>query len=203
MTFREEPVTALRDQFLVDVEEILFRHAERAESDPRLAARLRRVVRLAMRASNLEKRLVGSDGVYRYLREVALHWARFRGERLAIALDVDRGDARDLGRIQDWEDRLLGVTGHWTVDGEGCATKHETACPYADLAAKDPRICTDLVHALETETFSRVQPRHRLVPLSRLLSRGDGACDFRHEIRPSVSDAAELGADAGLGATSS
>jgi hypothetical protein len=183
VTFREEPLTSLRDQFLVDMEEILFRHAERAEADPTLRPRIQRAVRIAMRASSLEKRL-GGDRIYRYLREVALHWARFRAERLATALGVDRDDARDLGRIQDWEDRLLGVTGHWTVDHAGCATKHETACPYADLAAKDPRICTDLVHALEAETFARVQPRHRLVPLSRLLSRGDGACDFRHEIAP-------------------
>ncbi len=187
MTFREEPLTGMRDQFLVDVEEIVFRHAERAEGDPRLAARVQRVVRLAMRASNVEKRVVGSERVFRYMREVALHWARFRAERLATALDVDRDDARDLGRIQDWEDRLLGVTGHWTVDGAGCATKHETACPYSDLAAKDPRFCTELVHALEAETFSRLQPRHRLVPLSRLLSRGDATCDFRHEIGASGS----------------
>ena len=186
MTFREEPLTRRRDQFLVDLEEMLFRHAERAEADPRLAARVRRGVRVAMRASTFEKRLVGSEHVYRYMREVALHWARFRAERLAVALDVNRDDARDLGRIQDWEDSLLGVTGHWTVDHAGCATKHETACPYADLAAKDPRICTDLVHALESETFARIQPRHRLVPLSRLLSRGDGSCDFRHEIGPAT-----------------
>ena len=187
MTFREEPVTTLRDQFLVDVEEILFRHAERAAEEPRLARRLRRGVRLLMRASTVETRVLGSDRVYRYMKEVSQHWARFRAERLAVALDVDRDDARDLGRIQDWEDRLLGVTGHWTVDGPGCATKHQTSCPYADLAAKDPRICTDLVHTLEAETFSRVQPRHRLVPLSRLLSRGDASCDFRHEIgRPEI-----------------
>lgn len=184
MTFREEPITSLRDQFLVDVEEILFRHAENAERDPRRAARVQRAIRSALRASTLEKRVVGSDRIYSYLREVALHWARFRAERLAVALDVNRDDARDLGRIQDWEDRLLGVTGHWTVDHAGCATKHETVCPYADLAARDPRICTDLVHALEAETFSRVQPRHRLVPLSRMLSRGDGACEFRHVIAP-------------------
>ena len=135
-----------------------------------------------MTRSTLEMRTTGGDRVYRYMREVALHWARFRAERLARALDVKRDDARDLGRIQDWEDRLLGVTGHWTVDDAGCATKHETHCPYADLAAKDTRICTDLVHALESETFSRVAPSHRLVPLSRLLSRGDAACDFRHEV---------------------
>lgn len=165
-----------------DFEELLFRFAERAEPDERLRARIRAGVRLAMRASTSETRLLGTSLLYRRMRELAVRWARFRAERLARALEVDREDARDLGRIQDWEDRLLGVTGHWTIESQRCATKHETACPFADLAARDTRICTDLVHALESETFSTLVPGYRLVPVGRLLSRGDGACEFRHEL---------------------
>lgn len=165
-----------------DLLEMLFRFAEQAEAEPRQRRLVQRAVRVAMRASTLETRWLGTRRVYTELRETALAWARFRAERLARILDVDREDARDLGRIQDWEDRLLGVTGHWTVESRTCATKHETACPYADLAANDTRICTDLVHALETETFAKLAPGYQLVPLGRLLSRGDGACEFRHEL---------------------
>lgn len=165
-----------------DIEELLFRFAERAEPDERLRARIRVGVRAAMRASTSETRLFGTSHLYRHMRGLAVRWARFRAERLARALEVDREDARDLGRIQDWEDRLLGVTGHWTIESKRCATKHETACPFADLAAHDTRICTDLVHALESETFSTLVPGYRLVPVGRLLSRGDGACEFRHEL---------------------
>lgn len=165
-----------------DLREMLFRFAEDAEPDPRRRRIVQCVVRAAMRASTAETRWLGTRRLYGELRAVAVAWGRFRGERLARALDVDREDVRDLGRIQDWEDRLLGVTGHWTVESARCATKHETACPYADLAAKDPRICTDLVHALESETFAPLAPGYRLVPIGRLLSRGDGACEFRHEL---------------------
>jgi hypothetical protein len=165
-----------------DVREMLFRFAETAVDRPRQRALVRHALRGAMRASTAETRWLGSRRIFAELKSTALAWARFRAERLARGLDVDREDARDLGRIQDWEDRLLGVTGHWTIESKRCATKHETACPYADLAARDTRICTDLVHALESETFARVAPGHRLVPLGRLLSRGDGACEFRHEL---------------------
>ena len=161
---------------------MLFRFAEAAEGDERARRRVRAGVRLAMRLAVIETERLGTRATYRALREAALAWADFRAERLARGLAVDREDARDLGRIQDWEDRLLGVTGHWTIESKRCATKHETACPFADLAARDPRICTDLVHALETRTFERLAPGYRLVPLSRLLSRGDGACEFRHEL---------------------
>jgi hypothetical protein len=165
-----------------DVREMLFRFAEQAEASPSKRRVVRRAIRVAMRASTLESRWLGSRRVYEELRATALAWAAFRAERLARLLAVDREDARDLGRIQDWEDRLLGVTGHWTVESRSCATKHETACPYADLAARDTRICTELVHALETATFAKLAPGYRLVPLGRLLSRGDGACEFRHEL---------------------
>lgn len=170
------------DAMNADVAEILFRFAESAIDDPAKRARVQRAIRAAMRASIVETRTIGTRRVYGRLKKLAIAWARFRAERLARALDVNREDVRDLGRIQDWEDRLLGVTGHWTVESGRCATKHETICPYSDLAAQDPMICTDLVHALETETFSRLAPGYRLVPLSRLLSKGDGECTFRHEL---------------------
>jgi hypothetical protein len=166
------------------LEESLFRYAERAEHEPAVRARVKAVVRAGMRAAIVEKERTGSDRLYRQLRALALRWARWRAPRLArrFAIDPERMD--QLAAVQDWEDRVLDVTGHWPVREATVAVKHETACPYADLAARDPRICTDIVHALETETFRAIQPRYHLVPLDRLLSRGDTHCVFRHELLP-------------------
>ncbi len=165
-----------------DVEEILFRIAERAEHDPRLRARVVQGVRVAMRLAIVEARATGGDRVLRELKATADRWARWRAPRLVKALGIDVTDMADLGRIQDWEDRVLGVTGHWVTRDRRVAEKHETACPFADLAAHEPRICTELVHSLETETFRALDPTYRLVPLTRLLSKGDAVCAFRHEI---------------------
>jgi hypothetical protein len=179
----------LVDTMNADLAEVLFRFAETAVDDPAARARVQRAVKAAMRAAVLETRTFGTRRLYGRLKRLSIAWAQFRAERLARALGVNREDARDLGRIQDWEDRLLGVTGHWTVESPRCATKHETICPFSDLAAQDPMICTDLVHALETETFARLAPGYRLVPLSRLLSKGDGECTFRHELAGSAAEA--------------
>lgn len=143
--------------------------------------RLILLVRASMRASLLARRL-GSDVVYQQLKGTALRWARWRAPRVTRAKEIDPHKMGDLCRIQDWEDAVVGVTGHWSERDDDRALRHETHCPYADLAAQDPRICTDLVHALETETFRAVQPGYRLVPLSRLLSRGDDECVFEHRI---------------------
>jgi predicted ArsR family transcriptional regulator len=167
-----------------DVEEILFRLAERAEHEPALRARIVRGVRVAMRLAIAERRVTGRDRVLRELTATANRWARWRAPRLVSALGIDVEDMADLGRIQDWEDRVIAVTGHWVTRERDVAEKHETACPFADLAAHEPRICTELVHSLETETFRAVNPRYRLVPLTRLLSRGDSVCAFRHELEP-------------------
>ncbi len=163
---------------------MLFRLAEHAHGEPKLRARFVRAIRLVMRASIAEKAR-GRDGLYQSLRGVARRWARWRAPRLMRALGVDPDDARSLGRIQDWEDELLGVTGHWEAGAsKACATKRETACPFADLAARDPAICTELVHELESETFRALNPRYRLVPLTTLLSKGADHCAFRHELAP-------------------
>jgi hypothetical protein len=169
-----------------DLEESLFRFVERVADEPRWRSRVQRAMRVALRVAIVESRVLGRDRVLDELSALAARWGRFRGPRLARMLDVDPSDPRSLGRIQDWEDALLGVTGHWTVEGavEGrcVATKHETACPFADLAAQDTRICTRLVHGLESATFQSIVPEYRLVPLGRLLSKGDASCTFRHEI---------------------
>jgi hypothetical protein len=169
-----------------DLEESLFRFVEGVADDPLWRRRVQRGMRVALRVAIAESRVLGRDRVLDALTALSARWGHFRGPRLAKMLDVDPTDPRSLGRIQDWEDELLGVTGHWTiegtVDGRCVATKHETACPFADLAAKDTRICTQLVHGLETATFQAVVPEHRLLPLDRLLSKGASSCTFRHEI---------------------
>ena len=74
------------------------------------------------------------------------------------------------------------MTGHWTERAEKTATKHETQCPFADAARGAPEICEQVIHALETATFRELNASYRLVPLQRLLSKGDASCEFRHEI---------------------
>lgn len=169
-----------------DLEEMLFRLAERAHGDPVLRARLVSGMRVALRAAIAQKGL-GSRRLWDELVAISGRWGRWRAPRLARALAIDPNDARELGRIQDWEDELLGVTGHWVEAGASCAVKHETECPFSDLATIEPRICTELVHHLETETFRALNPTYRLVPLDRLLSKGAKHCEFRHEIRPAAS----------------
>lgn len=167
-----------------DVEEILFRLAERAADDPALSRRVVRAVRVAMRLAIWESRIARAPRLFDELKAVSVRWARWRAPRLRDALGIDVDDLGDLGRIQDWEDRLFQVEGHWVAQDRCTAEKHETTCPFSDLAALEPRICTEVVHELETETFRALNPRYRLVPLERLLSKGDAACVFRHELEP-------------------
>lgn len=153
----------------------------RAESDPFVRRIVIGATRALFRALVLEHR-VGRDRLFRRTRAALRRFGAWRGPVLADLLHVDPSDMADLGRLQDFEDDALGVTGHWSDKGARAATKCETACPFADVAREMPALCTDLVHALETATFQSVNPRYRLVPLERLLSKGHAACEFHHRI---------------------
>jgi predicted ArsR family transcriptional regulator len=88
-----------------------------------------------------------------------------------------------LAAIQDWEDRVFGVTGHWTAVDATSASRCETACPFAKAASGAPELCSDVIHRLETETFRTLNPRYELLPLESLLSKGQASCRFEHRLR--------------------
>ncbi len=162
-------------------ERALYALAERAETDARARRLLVGLVDGFFRAIVIERRM-GGRRLLAVARAGAVRWGRWRAHRLRDRLGLDATDAADLGRLQDWEDRVFGVTGTWTERGARRAVKCETACPFARTAAGAPEICTDVVHALEQATFRELNPRYRLVPLARLLSKGDPVCEFVHEL---------------------
>lgn len=163
------------------LERALYALAFRAETDRRAREALRVLVVGFLRLVVLERRRGGAR-LLGVARQAAVRFARWRAPVLREKLGLDPHDMGDLGRLQDWEDRVFGVTGHWTLRTRERATKCETACPFAEVAKGAPEICTDVVHALEEETFRALNPGYRLVPLERLLSKGHDACEFRHEI---------------------
>jgi len=193
-------MTNLHAQMREDIEEALFRFVESVSRESLWQLRIQRGVKLGLKLSLLEQRWLKRDRLFVEMTKTAVRWGKFRGPRMARELGVDLHDPRSLGKIQDWEDALFGVTGHWTIEdshtseGTPCrrATKHETACPFAELASQDTRICTEMIHAMESETFCAVNPSYRLVPLTRLLSKGDASCTFTHEVPVVPSEVAEL-----------
>lgn len=156
-----------------------YRLADRAEHDARARALLVAVVNAMFRAIAVERRL-GGRRLLEVAKKASVRWGRWRAGVLRERMQVDAGDMADMGRVQDWEDRVFGVTGHWTERGEQRAVKCETACPFAKVASAAPEICTEVVHALEEATFRELNPRYRLLPLDRLLSKGASSCEFVH-----------------------
>ncbi len=170
------------------LERLLHGVAGRAETDARSRAWLVAAVNAAFAAIALERRL-GGHLLLELARAAAVRWGRARAHVLRTRLELDPSDMADLARVQDWEDRVFGVTGHWTERGRHRAVKCETACPFARTAARAPELCTDVVHALEEATFRELAPGYRLLPLQRLLSQGDDVCEFVHELGEPVTGA--------------
>ena len=163
------------------VERAFYALAFRAENDPRARAVLIALVNASFRAIAFERKL-GGTRLFDYAKRAAVRFGRWRAPELAKRLGLDARSMADLGRLQDWEDRVFGVTGRWTERTPTRATKCETACPFAKAASEAPELCTDVIHALEEATFRELNPTYRLVPLTRLLSKGDSHCEFVHRI---------------------
>ncbi len=163
--------------------------AERAEHDALARAVLIRLVDGLFQAIAAERRL-GGRRLLDLARTLVVRWGRARARRLREVMALDASDMSDMGRLQDWEDRVFGVTGHWTERSRSRATKCETACPFARTATSAPEICTDVIHALEEATFQELNPGYRLLPLTRLLSKGHDACEFVHVLAEAPPDPA-------------
>lgn len=166
----------------------MYRLADRAENDARARRALVAMTNLFFRAIAAERRR-GGRRLLDLARAASVRWGRWRAGQLRERMSIDPLDMGDMARIQDWEDRVFGVTGHWTERGPKRAVKCETACPFARVAATAPEICTEVVHALEESTFRELNPRYRLLPLDRLLSKGAAACEFVHVLDGPQADA--------------
>ena len=161
------------------LERWMYALAERAERDAAARRVLVALVNGMFRAVVVERRW-GGRRLLDLARVTSVRWGKWRAQRLRQRLHLDVDDMSDMGRLQDWEDRAFGVTGHWTERGPTRAVKCETACPFAAVASRAPEICTEVVHALEQATFQELNPAYRLLPLERLLSKGASACEFVH-----------------------
>ena len=163
------------------VERAFYALAFRAEHDEGARRVIIGLTRAFFRAVVFEKRR-GGTRLLDLARLGAKRFGQWRAPVLLAKLGLDTTDMADMARLQDWEDRVFGVTGHWTEKEASRATKCETECPFAKIAEGAPELCTDVIHALETETFHALNPTYRLVPLESLLSKGARHCEFRHEI---------------------
>src|SRR6478752_464005 len=141
------------------LEERLYDYAFRAEKDPKVRALLVKAMQGMFALVAFERR-TGGERLFRFAKQVAVRFGRYRAPRLREELGIDPNDMADLARIQDWEDRAFGVTGHWVAKDKTSASRCETACPYAKAASYAPELCTDLIHALEVATFRELNPRY-------------------------------------------
>jgi hypothetical protein len=163
------------------VERAFYELAFRAERDAAARAVLVKAVQGFFYAVAAERKL-GGTRLLDLARTLAVRYGRWRAHRVAARLGVDADRMDSLAAIQDWEDRVFGVTGHWEVREAKRAVKCETACPFAKAAEGAPELCSDVIHALETETFRALNADYTLVPLERLLSKGHAECRFEHRI---------------------
>jgi hypothetical protein len=163
------------------VERAFYKLAFRAETDPRARAIVVKFVNAVFRAIAVEKKR-GGRRLFDFARKAAVRFGRWRAPVLRAQLDLDVTSVADMGRLQDWEDRVFDVTGHWTEktrardqvrDGvpvrrgrEGCARDllgHHPRARDRDVPGAEPAVPARAPRevALEGRLALRVRARDR------------------------------------------
>lgn len=88
-------------------------------------------------------------------------------------------DVRDLMRLVDLADELVGAEGEWLDNGPGRMVKHIRACPHAERLKETPAFCTRLGVVMGQVAFRTYAPLvsvRYIIP--KTMSQGDPYCEY-------------------------
>ncbi|MFW6151040.1 MAG: hypothetical protein ACOC6A_05850 [Chloroflexota bacterium] len=123
------------------------------------------------------------EEVWDVARKAMYEVGRRRAQSLVRTMKItDLNDARCLGRVMDIEDNNSGVRGEWVETGKRRAVKHEYECSQAGAYEKCPRICSDLLEAMEEGTFDALGVKVKKPLITRLLPEGAPYCEVVVEL---------------------
>lgn len=104
-------------------------------------------------------------------------FGEMRAASMKKNLNIDVNNARELGKVLDFEDTLIGVKGSWVETGEKRAVKHDFECPMFKVLKDFPEYCTRLMYAMEVGTLKILNPKVKELKITKLLTRGDDYCE--------------------------
>jgi hypothetical protein len=123
------------------------------------------------------------DEVWEIAKKAMYEVGRRRAASLVRTMKInDLSDARCLGRIMDIEDNNSGVRGEWVETGRKRAVKHEYECSQAKAYEKCPRICSELLEAMEEGTFDALGVKVKKPLITKILPGGDPYCEVVVEL---------------------
>jgi hypothetical protein len=88
-------------------------------------------------------------------------------------------DVRDLMRLVDLADELMGAEGEWLDNGPGQMVKRIRACPHAERLKENPAFCTRLGAVMGQVAFRTYAPLvsvRYIIP--KTMSQGDPYCEY-------------------------
>lgn len=123
------------------------------------------------------------EEVWEVARRAMYEVGRRRAASLVRTMKItDLQDARCLGRIMDIEDNNSGVRGEWVETGKKKAVKHEYECSQARAYEKCPKICTELLEAMEEGTFDALGVKVKKPVITQVLPEGAPYCEVVVEL---------------------
>lgn len=124
----------------------------------------------------------GDEG-WKALEKAGQEFAAYRAPLLKVLVD-NTENARDLGKIFDFEDGLSGVEGQWEEHGTMEATKTENKCIASEVYKEFPDHCGKFLWHIANETLKIINPKSEVLPFNKVkcLAYGDDCCEVKIRI---------------------
>jgi len=117
------------------------------------------------------------------LEKAAKEFAIYRTPMLKALVD-DPENARNLGKIFDFEDSLSGIKGNWEEHGTREAVKKEEKCIPSEVYREFPDYCGRFLWIIVNETIKIINQKAEVTPFNKVkcIAYGDDCCEIKVRI---------------------
>lgn len=122
------------------------------------------------------------DRVWKIAEKAGYDIGRARAASMVQTMNIDLTDARSLGRIHDLENSYIGIKCEWIETGKKRAVQRIFYCPVAEVAKKNPKICSVILEAVERGTFDALGVKIKKPILTKIMPLGDPYCEVTDDL---------------------
>lgn len=122
------------------------------------------------------------DEALQVLKEDFQQWGKEFGPLLQKVLQVDSSKVKDMAKVVDYMDEIMGVKGEWVETSPNKMVKRESFCPMARYIKACPEFCDLLIYDWGGAMLAKMNPRAQL-SMTKCLAKGDDHCNIVLEIK--------------------
>ncbi|MFB0559633.1 MAG: L-2-amino-thiazoline-4-carboxylic acid hydrolase [Candidatus Lokiarchaeia archaeon] len=117
------------------------------------------------------------DEALQVLKEDFQEWGKEFGPVLQKVLQVDVSNVKDMAKVVDYMDEIMGVRGEWVETSPNRMVKQESFCPMVRYIKDCPQFCDLLIYDWGEAMLAAMNPKAKL-SMTKCMAKGDDVCNI-------------------------